>query len=186
MLKIMKFTACLTVLLLLGACAKKEEPLGEQMPVMTTNSIVSVETWNELATVVAARVKKSVDDREDLEYLAIDVKQPRKGPFYNIFNELLQTRLVDKGLQVSSSDEGLLGLKYSIQVVEFEDGDAGEVVINTALVFRNRYVTRTSHVFFIAGEDAWRYERPSRRYREEGYSLDGEVFDERTVEVVNE
>lgn len=186
MLKFAKPAAGLVVLAMLCACSGKKEPQVEQLPEMTTNSIVSVETWNELATVVAARVKKSVDDREDLEYLAIDVKQPRKGPFYNIFNELLQTRLVDKGLQVSSSDEGLLGLKYTIQVVEFEDGDEGEVVINTALVFRNRYVTRTSHVFFIEGEDAWRYERPSRRYREEGYSLDGEVFDERTVEVVNE
>lgn len=133
------------------------------------------EHWRDMAVYVAVRVYKAYEDRNDLLERPIYVAQPNNRPFTVAFYHLLRTELVSRGLQVSYNKEpGSVILEYSVQTVPFDpsrfdnsayyEGDGmssdHEVIVNSRLSYRNRFVMHCSSIRYINDSDLALYADP--------------------------
>ncbi|MBU1001002.1 MAG: hypothetical protein KKE73_00590 [Proteobacteria bacterium] len=83
----------------------------------TQHKMQAAEHWDILAADVADQIKLAVDERVELRLLAIDVDTDQRGPFNDVFQNLLKSQLVFRGLQVADKQENQLKVKYRVQVV---------------------------------------------------------------------
>jgi len=195
----------LAVLLLAGC--RSQLPLATTYPMSMQNKMQAAHHWDVLAEDVAEQVADAVDDRVEMRLLPIDVVAENEGPFSEVFSELLMSRLVQEGLQVSSAREGVVALRFKVQVVlhgrrhqrpvpglltaigagvsvardvseDWLYGAAGlglladvgvgylashsdhEVVVTTALLHKNRFVMRSSDIYYINDQDYLHYAEP--------------------------
>ncbi len=124
--------------------------------------------WREMAAYTAQRVYKAYEDREDLLELPIYVAPPNNRPFTVAYYNLLRTELVSRGLQVSYNKEPRsVVLEYSVQSVPFDakrfeeaekfsgqgSGSDHEIVVNSRLFYRNRFVMHCSSIRYINDAD---------------------------------
>ena len=192
--------------LLLSGC-RSQLPLATTYPVSGQHKMQAAHHWDVLAQDVAEQVAEALDDRVEMRLLPIDVIAENEGPFAQVFSELLMSRLVREGLQVSSAREGVVALRIKVQVVLhgaraqrpapglltaigagvsvardvsqdwiygavglglLADVGAGyltthsdhEVVVTTALLHQNRFVMRSSDIYYINDRDYLEYAEP--------------------------
>lgn len=163
----------------LTACSRNR-PLATNPPVYEQQKLQAVDHWDNVADTVATRVQKSLSDRRDLINKPIFVQPPNDRPFSMAFYNLLCTRLVSKGMQVVDRREAdSLVLNYSVQTVlhdsstdwtpslaamgiglvnmvtgSFTSRSEHEIIINSELLHKNRYVMHLSTVCYI-NDDEW-------------------------------
>ena len=176
------FLSLLTLLALTGsltACSTSR-PLATEPPLYEQQKVQAVDHWDNIANTVATRVQKSLSERRDLINKPIYVQPPNDRPFSMAFYNLLRTRLVSKGMQVSDKREAdSLVLNYSVQTVLHESSASWtpslaamgigivnlvtgsyssrsdhEIIINTEMLHKNRYVMHLSTVCYI-DDDEW-------------------------------
>ena len=176
------FLSLLASLALAGALTgcSKSRPLATNPPLYTQEKLQAVDHWDNVANTVAMRVQKSLEDRRDLINKPIYVQLPDDRPFSMAFYNLLRTRLVSKGMQVSDKPEpDSLTLNYNVQTVLHESGASWtpslasmgigivnmvsgsytsrsdhEIIVNTSMLYKNRYVMHLSTVCYI-DDDEW-------------------------------
>ena len=163
----------------LTACSRNR-PLATNPPVYEQQKLQAVDHWDNVADTVATRVQKSLSDRRDLINKPIFVQPPNDRPFSMAFYNLLRTRLVSKGMQVVDHREAdALVLNYSVQTVlhdsstdwtpslaamgiglvnmvtgSYTSRSEHEIIINSELLHKNRYVMHLSTVCYI-NDDEW-------------------------------
>ena len=163
----------------LTACSSTR-PIATKPPLYTQEKLEAVDHWDNLANQVAERVKKSISERRDLINKPLYVQPSGDRPFALAFHELLSTRLVSKGLQVSHRPESdTITLTSTVQMVLHESRAswvpslAGlgigvlnlvtgsyttrsrhEIIVNTDMMYKNRYVLHLSSVHYI-DDDEW-------------------------------
>ncbi len=192
--------------LLLSSC-RSQLPLATTYSATGQHKMQAAHHWDVLADDVAQQVADALHDRVDLRLLPIDVVAEDKGPFSDVFAELLMSRLVQRGVQVASAREGIMALRFKVQMVlhgkrsqrpvpgaltaigagvsvardvsiDWLYGAAGlglladvgvgyltshsdhEVVVTTAMVHKNRYVMRSSDIYYINDQDNLLYAEP--------------------------
>ena len=164
---------------LLTACSKSR-PLATNPPLYEQDKLQAVDHWDNVANTVATRVQKSLEERRDLINKPIYVQPPNDRPFSMAFYNLLRTRLVSKGMQVSDKREAdTLILSYNVQTVlheswaswspslasmgigvvnmvtgSYTSRSEHEIIINSELLYKNRYVMHLSTVCYI-DDDEW-------------------------------
>ena len=176
--------ATLTVVVLplfLGACASTEIPVATTPDRYQQEKLQAVDHWDNVANTVAKRVQKSLEDRPDLIHKPVYIKPSGTQAFSLAFYNLLHTRIVSKGMQVSEFPEGdCLVLEYDVQSVLhkrdsvqwmpslaamgigvarfFGSGYTSpsdyEIIINSRIVYQNRYVMHLSSIHYI-DDDEW-------------------------------
>ena len=109
-------------LTLLAGCAS-QVPIPSNYPISTQHKARSVHHWDVLAEdvttqTIAALKKNNISAAADL-YVA---PPPENTPFVKAFRNLLITRMVNRGLQVTSSPDGAIELQYETQLVRHESG----------------------------------------------------------------
>lgn len=171
----------LAMIMFLSGCASTEIPLASTPPLYSQEKLQSVDHWDNVADRVAMRVQKTLEDRRDLVNKPIYVKPPNDRPFSLAFYELLRTRLVSKGMQVSAKPEpGGMILDYDVLVVvhnssrrewlpglsnlgigvanlftgEYTSASKHEIVINARILDGNRFAMHVSHIHYI-DDDEW-------------------------------
>lgn len=171
----------------LGGCASTEIPLAETPPLYSQQKIQAADHWDNVANTVAMRIQKSMEDRPDLVNKPVYVVLPNSRPFSMAFHSLLLTRLVSKGMQVSETREAdSLILEYDVQMILYEssrrdwipslaamgigvaDMFSGkytstsdhEIIINSRIVYHNRYVMHLSSIHYINDADFALYVSP--------------------------
>ncbi len=169
----------LALLILLGGCATNI-PVAKNPPLYAQEKLRAVDHWDNIADSVATRVQKSLLDRNDLISKPLYVRPPNDRPFIMAFYNLLRTRLVSKGMQVSEQCEpNSLVIEYNVQTVLFDSGRTGwfpslagmgigvvnavtgkytttsdhEIIVNTRMVHNNRYVMHLSNIYYINDDD---------------------------------
>lgn len=169
----------LAVVLASAACGR---PVSSSFPAESQPKMAAVRHWEILANEVADKVKKAVETNAELALTPIDVVRECAGPFCEVFRELLASQLVARGLQVASREEGVMALRYRIQVVSPEEraarAEAGssvamagpgagaevagtmEVVVTSELVYQNRFLVHHSGIYYADGDEAALYGRP--------------------------
>ncbi len=192
--------------LLLTGC-QSQLPMAGTYPLHMQQKMQAAHHWDVLAEDVAEQVAEALDERVEMRLLPIDVVAEDEGPFSEVFTELLMSRLVQRGLQVSSAREGVVALRFKVQVVLHGDrsqrpvpgaltaigagvsvardvsldwlygavglgllADIGagylathsdhEVVVTTALLHKNRFVVRSSDIYYINDQDYLHYAEP--------------------------
>lgn len=164
---------------LLTGCSTSR-PLATHPPLYTQEKLQAVDHWDNVANAVAMRVQKTLEDRRDLINKPIYVQPPNDRPFSQAFYNLLRTRLVSKGMQVSDKREAdSLVLSYNVQIVlhesraswapslrgmgigivnlvtgQFTTRSKHEIIVNTSMVYKNRYAMHLSTVYYI-DDDEW-------------------------------
>lgn len=171
----------------LGGCAPSI-PLAANPPLYPQEKLQAADHWDNVANEVAMRIQKSLEDRPDLVNKPIYVQLPNSRPFSIAFYNLLKTRLVSKGMQVSDRPEmDSILLEYSVQTILYEgsrtdwlpslagmgigiaNAFAGqysttsdhEIIINASMVHNNRYVMHVSHIHYINDDDWALYMDPN-------------------------
>ena len=192
--------------MLLSGC-RSQLPLATTYPMSGQRKMQAAQHWDVLAEDVAEQVAEAMDDRVEMRLLPIDVVAEDEGPFSEVFAELLKSRLVQEGLQVASAREGVVALRFKVQVilhgtraqrptpgvltvigagvsvardvsVDWLYGAAGvglladlgagyltshsdhEVVVTTSLLHKNRFVVRSSDIYYINDQDYRHYAEP--------------------------
>jgi hypothetical protein len=174
-----RYMVILFSLLALMGCSTNR-PLAENPPLYEQGKLEAVDHWDNIANTVAERVRKSLEERRDLINKPIYVQPPNERPFSLAFHNLLRTRLVSKGMQVSNQREAdSLLLNYNVQtvlhpssaswtpslagmgigVINLVTGSYGsrsdhEIIINSNMLHKNRYVMHLSTVCYIS-DDEW-------------------------------
>ncbi len=113
-------TLFLALVLTLGGCAS-QLPRATSYPATSQNKMQAAQHWNVLADDVAEDIKKAVSDRPDLAGLPLFVKLPTETAFAVTFHDLLTTRLVSRGMQVSVRQEDTLLVEYRVLCVLHKD-----------------------------------------------------------------
>ncbi len=163
-----------------AGCATPEKPVASTPPLHEQDKLRAVDHWDNLADTVAKRVQKTLEDRPDLIAMPLYVQPPNDRPFSIAFYNLLRTRLVTKGMQVSEQLEPCsLVIEYDVQTVQHESGGSwspslagvgmglaglvtggygvpsrNEIVLNTRMAYQNRYVMHLSQLAYI-DDDEW-------------------------------
>jgi hypothetical protein len=170
----------LPALAVLSAGCSTSRPLAENPPLHRQDKLQAVDHWDNIADAVARRVQKTLEARRDLINKPIYVQAPNDRPFALAFYDLLRTRLVSKGMQVSNQREAdSLVLNYNVQTVlhpssaswtpslrgmgvaalglvtgGYSTRSDHEIIINSNMLHRNRYVMHLSTVCYI-NDDEW-------------------------------
>ena len=176
------FLGLLALLALAGsltACSKNR-PLATNPPQYEQDKLQAVDHWDNIADAVAIRIRKCLEDRRDLINKPLYVQPPNERPFSMAFYNLLRTRLVSKGMQVSDKRElDSLVVNYSVQTVLHESSSDWlpslramgigivnlvtgsyttrsdhEILINATMLHKNRYVMHMSLPYYI-DDDEW-------------------------------
>lgn len=113
----MKWLLPLALPVLLLAGCQSQLPMASSYPMAAQHKMQAAEHWNILAADVADRIREAIDDRVELKLLAIDVDTDQSGPFHEVFQNLLKSELVFRGLQVADQQENQLEVKYKVQVI---------------------------------------------------------------------
>jgi hypothetical protein len=158
----------------LAACSRNQ-PLASNPSLHSQEKLQAVDHWDNIAEAVAVRVQKSLEDRRDLINKPIYIQPPNDRAFLRAFYDLLRTRLVSRGIQVSDRQEAdSLTLNYSVQTVLHDSSfnwmpslaamgigivnvvtggystrSDHEIIINSDMVYKNRYVMHVSTVCYI-------------------------------------
>ncbi|BBD07415.1 hypothetical protein [Desulfovibrio ferrophilus] len=103
---------------LLVAGCQSQLPMASSYPMTTQHKMQAAEHWDILAADVAQRIKTATEERIELRLLAIDIDTDQSGPFHDVFQNLLKSQLVFRGLQVADKEENQLEVKYKVQVVK--------------------------------------------------------------------
>lgn len=108
------------LLLLMGGC----EAYRSQVPVATTYKaepqykMQSAGHWQVLATDVADRILKAIEDRDDLLLKPLYLEPPNSRPFSVGFYKLLTSELVSRGMQVSLERESdVVDVEYDVLAI---------------------------------------------------------------------
>ncbi len=173
-------TLCCALAMLLAACASTDVPVAQNPPLHAQQKVQSVDHWDNLADTAAQRVVKTLEDRPDLTAKPLYVQPPSDRPFSIAFYNLLRTRLVTKGMQVSNRLEpDSLIIEYDVQTVRHDNNGTwmpgldtlavglgglvgagygpasdNEIVLNTRMLHGNRYVMHLSQLAYI-NDDEW-------------------------------
>jgi len=125
--RVLGLYVCLVVLLVMGGCYYGPElpskPVTSQVPVpngfrlSTQQKMQAVQHWQLLANDVADLIKKKIKYGYHDTRISIYVAPSGITPFEKAFHDLLLTRLVEIGLDVSSRPKGNLQLSFDIQVI---------------------------------------------------------------------
>lgn len=169
----------LAAALAVAACGR---PAMVSFPAQTQPRMAAVRHWEILAGEVADRVKKALDANLEVALTPIDVVQECSGPFCEVFGRLLASQLVSRGLQVASRPEGVMALRYRVQVVgSGESADrtaseaalamageaaapagpgAAEAAVTSELVYQNRYLAHHTGIYYVDAAEVALYGRP--------------------------
>lgn len=162
-----------------AACGR---PAARSFPAETQPRMTAVRHWEILAGEVADRVKKSLDANSEVALTPIDVAPECSGPFCEVFGQLLASQLVSRGLQVASRDEGVMALRFTVQVVGAEgraaraasettlamtgegaapagSGDV-EVAVSSELVYQNRFLVHHTGIYYVDAAEVAFYGKP--------------------------
>ena len=125
--RVLGLNVCLVILLAIGGCYYGPEvpakPVTSQIPVpngfrlSTQQKIQAVQHWKLLAEDVADLIKKKIENGYHDTRIPIYVAPSGITPFEKAFHDLLLTRLVETGLDVSNQPKGNLQLSFDIQVI---------------------------------------------------------------------
>jgi hypothetical protein len=167
----------LAAVLAVAACGR---PTVSSFPAESQQKLASVRHWEILAGDAADRVKRAVDANPEISVTPIDVVSQCSGPFCEVFGQLLASKLVSRGLQVASRDEGVMALRYRVQVVGSEErasraesestmaigsgAPAGsgtmEVAVTSELVYQNRFLMHHTGVYYVDAAESALYGKP--------------------------
>jgi hypothetical protein len=103
-------------LAVVGGC-RSQLPLATTYPATTQQKMQAAHHWDVLAADVAERVEAVLDDREDLENVPLDVKTDGQGAFYDVFEDLVTSHLVSRGIPVPAEREGAMALFCRVRIV---------------------------------------------------------------------
>ena len=125
--RVLGLNICLAVLFLIGGCyyglGAPAKPVTSQVPVpnafrlSTQQKMQAAHHWKLLANDVADLIKKKIEDGYYDTRIPIYVAPSGITPFEKAFHDLLLTRLVEIGLDVSNQSKGNLQLSFDIQVI---------------------------------------------------------------------
>lgn len=172
--------ACFCAAFIVAGCATPEKPVAQSPPLHAQDKLRAVDHWDNLADTVAIRVQKTLEDRPDLIARPLYVQPPNDRPFSIAFYNLLRTRLVTKGMQVSDKQESnSLVISTDVQMVQHDSGgfwapslagvgmglaglvtggygvpSRNEIVVNTSIINDNRYLMHLSQLAYI-DDDEW-------------------------------
>lgn len=160
-------------------------PVPTGFPMSTQATMQAVHHWEVLAEDVARRVHEALERRILERQFPVYVAPSGTTPFAKSFHALLVSRLVERGIPVSSSLAEAMILSFDIEVIRHgsraaraargASGDlaAGEetpapsakipahsrmeVLITSSLVFGERFVMRNSSIYSINDVDWWHY-----------------------------
>jgi len=96
---------------------RSQIPLASTYPATEQQKMQAAHHWDVLAEDVAVRVESVLAGRPDLDNVPLDVKMSGEGAFYDVFKELVTSRLVSRGIPVPAQDEGAMALFCKVQVV---------------------------------------------------------------------
>ncbi len=140
----------------------------------------SMQHWSMLAEDIASKVEEFVQQRERLDLQSpIYVAAAGTTPFEKGFYDLLLTKMVNKGMQVSRDKNNSLVLSFDLEMLRHSDFRAGEedeksysinetvleILVNTSLTRNENYVMRDSAIYFINAANWWHYKQ-NTRYRD--------------------
>ncbi|MDR2893657.1 MAG: hypothetical protein LBV80_11375 [Deltaproteobacteria bacterium] len=164
----------LALLTLLLGCEASPIPVAANHDAHLQLKVQASEHWRDIASEVAERVLKAINDRPDLNGRPIFIASPNNRPFTVAFYNLLRSELVSRGLQVSYSKEpGGINLEYTVQTVHFDSGrrsdstpligiddknrynspSNNEIIVNARLFHLNRFVVHCSAIRYINDDD---------------------------------
>lgn len=103
--------------LVLSAGCRSQIPMASTYPATEQQKMQAAHHWDVLAEDVAVRVEAVLAERPDLENVPLDVKMSGEGAFYDVFKELVTSRLVSRGIPVPAQDEGAMALFCKVQIV---------------------------------------------------------------------
>ena len=125
--RVLGLNICMAVLFLIGGCyyglGAPAKPVTSQVPVpnafrlSTQQKMQAAHHWKLLANDVANLIKKKIEDGYHDTRIPIYVAPSGITPFEKAFHDLLLTRLVEIGLDVSNQSKGNLQLSFDIQVI---------------------------------------------------------------------
>ena len=109
------------LLLALSGCAfyRSQVPVASSYEATFQNKMQAAGHWDVLAEDTAERIMKGLEDREDLLLTPIYLTPPDDRPFSIAFYNLLTSRLVSRGMQVSLDKEAdNLDVSYHVYGVQ--------------------------------------------------------------------
>mgnify|MGYP000908888719 CR=1 FL=1 len=174
---LLRVVLILAAVFAVAACGR---PTVGSFPAESQPKLASVRHWEILADEAAGRVKKAVDANPEISVTPIDVAPQCSGPFCEVYGQLLASKLVSRGLQVASREEGVMALRFRAQVVGAEDragraasestlaigsgAPAGsgtmEVAVTSELVYQNRFLMHHTGVYYVDAAESALYGKP--------------------------
>lgn len=161
-MKALYTSTLLTLALGLGACTS-EYPLVEGYPLTYQKKFWVVQHWDGIATHVAQRLASALSPvRSTGQPVVLYVEKPSPPTEFNeAFHTLLITHLLAQGFGISEDPGAGLPVKYEVQVVTHNLPDLPppdhEVIVTTSVMTGNRYLTRTSDIYYITEYDIDHY-----------------------------
>lgn len=176
-----KTFAFLPALVLAAALAAACVPASGGYSAASPGSLSGMPDWQALAGEVADRVKRAVDANPEIALTPVDVVPQCSGPFCQVYGQMLASQLVSRGLQVASREEGVMALRYRVQVVGPEDraeraaaespvamsgtgpavgSGSMEVAVTSELVYQNRFLVHHTGIFRVDAADTAAYAKP--------------------------
>ncbi|GFO56782.1 hypothetical protein GMSM_37890 [Geomonas sp. Red276] len=118
---ILRATLIVSVLLFLFGCASRV-PVATNFPLTTQKKVKAAHHWDVLADDIAQQTQLAVRDHKvELGKEPLYVKPMEgKAPFNTAFSNLLITRLVNRGLPVSSVPKEGLAISYDTQLLRHD------------------------------------------------------------------
>lgn len=127
LIRVLGLNVCLVVLFVIGGCYYGQKvpakPVTSQVPVpnafrlSTQRNMQAAHHWKLLANDVADLIKKKIENGYHDTRIPIYVAPSGITPFEKAFHDLLLTRLVEIGVDVSNQPKGNLQLSFDIQVI---------------------------------------------------------------------
>ena len=105
---------------LLWSC-RSQAPYPVTYSINTQKKMQAIHHWDVLAGDVANQVVLSIEKHPGIETQPISIMSPDENtPFAQMFHSLLVSRLVERGLVLTPSNQGSLALRYSARILQHE------------------------------------------------------------------
>ena len=157
------------IFLISGGCRQymAEAPYPVAYPYTEQRKMQAMHHWNVLADNVAniidSKLLESLPGNENVIY----VSPAGIADFDKAFQQMLITKLVERGLVVSNNHKNPLVLSFDTQVVShrgaIRDNWYGypkkEIMVTLSLIFRGSYLMRNSSVYYIDRREWWHYQQ---------------------------
>lgn len=148
-----------------AAPVMSEVPLPSSYQQTSQQKMQAVYHWSVLArnmaNMIDAKFMKTLPEYQEPVYVA----PAGITPFDKVFQQLLITSLVEKGLVVSNNYDSPLVLSFDTQIVShnraFERIGGGvsgkEFIVTLSLMFRGAYLMRESSIYYIDDSEWYQY-----------------------------